>query len=196
VLPVLRREYNETRRYIKLMAWLNTEFERRELGRIIITGGFAVEVYSGRIYRTMDVDIIVEGKACDILEALLKRIGERIGRGYLLKYEELELKSIDIVSKVYNRRLAPVKLQVDELYVYLDPPEALITTYLAGWKFWDATEDRDKAIWLLAATKPILKIDVLNKLAKESDVADKLNELFSMLMEVMQEKGGGQAEET
>ena len=196
MLPVLRREYNETRRYIKLMAWLNTEFERRELGRIIITGGFAVEVYSGRIYRTMDVDIIVEGKACDILEALLKRIGERIGRGYLLKYEELELKSIDIVSKVYNRRLAPVKLQVDELYVYLDPPEALITTYLAGWKFWDATEDRDKAIWLLAATKPILKIDVLNKLAKESDVADKLNELFSMLMEVMQEKGGGQAEET
>jgi len=196
VLPVLRREYNETRRYIKLMAWLNTEFERRELGRIIITGGFAVEVYSGRIYRTMDVDIIVEGKACDILEALLKRIGERIGRGYLLKYEELELKSIDIVSKVYNRRLAPVKLQVDELYVYLDPPEALITTYLAGWKFWDATEDRDKAIWLLAATKPILKIDVLNKLAKESDVADKLNELFSMLMEVMQEKRGGQAEET
>jgi len=196
VLPVLRREYNETRRYIKLMAWLNTEFERRELGRIIITGGFAVEVYSGRIYRTMDVDIIVEGKACDILEALLKRIGERIGRGYLLKYEELELKSIDIVSRVYNRRLAPVKLQVDELYVYLDPPEALITTYLAGWKFWDATEDRDKAIWLLAATKPILKIDVLNKLAKESDVADKLNELFSMLMEVMQEKGGGQAEET
>jgi len=196
VLPVLRREYNETRRYIKLMAWLNTEFERRELGRIIITGGFAVEVYSGRIYRTMDVDIIVEGKACDILEALLKRIGERIGRGYLLKYEELELKSIDIVSKVYNRRLAPVKLQVDELYVYLDPPEALITTYLAGWKFWDATEDRDKAIWLLAATKPILKIDVLNKLAKESNVADKLNELFSMLMEVTQEKRGGQAEET
>ena len=196
MLPVLRREYNETRRYIKLMAWLNTEFERRELGRIIITGGFAVEVYSGRIYRTMDVDIIVEGKACDILEALLKRIGERIGRGYLLKYEELELKSIDIVSRVYNRRLAPVKLQVDELYVYLDPPEALITTYLAGWKFWDATEDRDKAIWLLAATKPILKIDVLNKLANESDVADKLNELFSMLMEVMQEKGGGQAEET
>ena len=196
MLPVLRREYNETRRYIKLMAWLNTEFERRELGRIIITGGFAVEVYSGRIYRTMDVDIIVEGKACDVLEVLLKRIGERIGRGYLLKYEELELKSIDIVSRVYDRRLAPVKLQVDELYVYLDPPEALITTYLAGWKFWDATEDRDKAIWLLAATKPILKIDVLNKLAKESDVADKLNELFSMLMEVTQEKRGGQAEET
>ena len=196
MLPVLRREYNETRRYIKLMAWLNTEFERRELGRIIITGGFAVEVYSGRIYRTMDVDIIVEGKACDVLEVLLKRIGERIGRGYLLKYEELELKSIDIVSRVYDRRLAPVKLQVDELYVYLDPPEALITTYLAGWKFWDATEDRDKAIWLLAATKPILKIDVLNKLAKESNVADKLNELFSMLMEVTQEKRGGQAEET
>ncbi len=167
------------------MAWLNTEFERRELGRIIITGGFAVEVYSGRVYRTMDVDIIVEGKACEVLEMMLKRIGERIGRGYLLKYEELELKSIDIVSKVYNRKLAPVKLQVDELYVYLDPPEALITTYLAGWKFWDATEDRDKAVWLLATTKPILNMEVLSKLAEENNVTDKLRELLNMLDEIM-----------
>ncbi len=195
MLPLLRREYNETRRYIKLMAWLNTEFERRELGRIIITGGFAVEVYSGRVYRTMDVDIIVEGKACDILEIMLRRIGERIGRGYLLKYEELELKSIDIVSKVYNRKLTPVKLQVDDLYVYLDPPEALITTYLAGWKFWGATEDRDKAVWLLATTKPILNMDVLNELAKENDVADKLNELLSMLDEVMRKHKEGKKSE-
>ena len=167
------------------MAWLNTEFERRELGRIIITGGFAVEVYSGRVYRTMDVDVIVEGKACDILETMLKRIGERIGRGYLLRYEELELKSIDIVSKVYDRKLDPVKLQVDDLYVYLDPPEILITTYLAGWKFWGATEDRDKAVWLLATTKPILNMEMLNRLAKENDVADKLSELLSMLDEIM-----------
>ncbi len=195
MLPLLRREYNETRRYIKLMAWLNTEFERRGLGRIIITGGFAVEVYSGRVYRTMDVDIIVEGKACDILEIMLRRIGERIGRGYLLKYEELELKSIDIVSKVYNRKLTPVKLQVDDLYVYLDPPEALITTYLAGWKFWGATEDRDKAVWLLATTKPILNMDVLNELAKENDVADKLNELLSMLDEVMRKHKEGKKSE-
>ena len=195
MLPLLRREYNETRRYIKLMAWLNTEFESRGLGRIIITGGFAVEVYSGRVYRTMDVDIIVEGKACDILEIMLRRIGERIGRGYLLKYEELELKSIDIVSKVYNRKLTPVKLQVDDLYVYLDPPEALITTYLAGWKFWGATEDRDKAVWLLATTKPILNMDVLNELAKENDVADKLNELLSMLDEVMRKHKEGKKSE-
>jgi len=86
---------------------------------------------------------------------------------------------------VYNRKPAPVKLQVDELYVYLDPPEALITTYLAGWKFWDATEDRDKAVWLLATTKPILNMEVLSKLAEESNVTDKLRELLNMLDEIM-----------
>jgi len=168
------------------MAWLNNELEQRKLGRIIITGGFAVEVYTGRVYRTMDVDIIVEGEACDILEEMLSRIGERIGRGYLLKYEELELKSIDIVSAVYGKKLSPVKLQVNGLHVYLAPPEVLIATYLAGWKFWRATEDRDKAMWLLAATKPILNTDVLNRLAEENNVADKLEELVNMLGKLME----------
>ncbi len=171
------------------MAWLNTEFEERGLGRIIITGGFAVEIYSGRVYRTMDVDVIAEGKACEVLEAMLSRIGERIGRGYLLKDEVLEFKSIDIVSGVYNRELEPVKLQVNSHYIYLDPPEELIVTYLSGWKYWEATEDRDKALWLLAAAKPILNEEMLNKIARERGVWDKLNELQAILKEALESRG-------
>ncbi len=189
ILPALREEGDETKRYLKLMAWLNTEFERRGLGRIIITGGFAVEIYSGRVYRTMDVDVIAEGKACEVLEAMLSRIGERIGRGYLLKDEVFELKSIDIVSGVYNRELEPVKLQVNSHYIYLDPPEELIVTYLSGWKYWEATEDRDKALWLLAATKPILNEEILKKIARERGVWDELNELQAILKEALESRG-------
>jgi len=40
---------------------LNEELMKRGLGRVIIVGVFAAEIYSARAYRTGDVDIIVEG---------------------------------------------------------------------------------------------------------------------------------------
>ena len=60
ILPELERTRDETKRYLKLIAWLNTKLEEKAKGRIIITGGFAVEVYTARTHRTMDVDVIIE----------------------------------------------------------------------------------------------------------------------------------------
>jgi len=45
---------SETDRFLKFLAILNTLLEDKGLGRIIIVGGFAVELYSGRSYRTGD----------------------------------------------------------------------------------------------------------------------------------------------
>jgi len=64
------------------------------MGRIMITGGFAVEIYTGRVYRTMDVDVIVEGDV-RIVESFLAGFSERIGRGFLPIYDVLSLKSIN-----------------------------------------------------------------------------------------------------
>jgi len=101
VLRELESEADEARRYLKLFAWLNRRLEEKGIGRIIITGGFAVEIYTGRVYRTMDVDIVVEG-AGRIVEELLKRIGEKIGRSYLPYAKTISAKSIDIVSTLYD----------------------------------------------------------------------------------------------
>jgi len=178
----IRREGNETKRYLYFLAWLNSKLEEKGFGRIIVTGGFAVEVYTGRVYRTMDIDLIIEDpQGAIIIEEILKRLGERIARGYILRETSLMLKSIDIVSCTYGRALEPVKLEVNNSWLYLDPPEELITIYLAGWKFWESTEDRDKALWLLAAVKEILNTDILKKLAKQRNVEDRLQELLDLL---------------
>jgi len=88
ILSVVSSEFDETRRYLRFFAWLNTWLEKRGFGRIIVTGGFAVEVYTGRAHRTMDIDIVVEGiEAIRIIEELLRKIAERISRGYLLYIE-------------------------------------------------------------------------------------------------------------
>jgi hypothetical protein len=150
------------------------------MGRIIITGGFAVEIYTGRVYRTMDVDVIVEGDA-RIVESFLAGFSERIGRGFLPIYDVLSLKSIDIVSTVYNRGKPPVKILVEEYYVYLDPVEDLIAIYLDGWKNWGSTEDRDKAIWLMASWANRLDLEYLEEICRSRHVVDKLVELKQLL---------------
>jgi hypothetical protein len=176
VLPRLLAIPEETKRYLVFVGWLNKSLEERGLGRIIVTGGFAVEVYTGRAHRTMDVDVIVEGSV-GVVEDFLEGFSERIGRGYLPTYEVLSLKSIDIVSTLYARRRKPVKLLVDEYYVYLDPVEDLIATYLNGWKYCGSTEDRDKALWLLLTWRDRLDWEYLVESCRESGVLDLLDEI-------------------
>ncbi|MFZ8792186.1 MAG: hypothetical protein ACO2OS_07990 [Thermosphaera aggregans] len=180
ILPRLLNIADESKRYLLFAGWLNTFLEERGMGRIIITGGFAVEVYTGRVYRTMDVDVIVEGDA-RIVESFLAGFSERIGRGFLPTHDVLSLKSIDIVSTVYNRGKPPVKILVEEYHVYLDPVEDLIAIYLDGWKNWGSTEDRDKAIWLMATWANRLDFEYLEEICRNKCVVDKLVELKQLL---------------
>jgi len=182
ILPLIESERDEARRYLKLLAWLNTWLEKNGFGRIIVTGGFAVEVYTGRAYRTMDVDIIVEGvEANAVVEKFLERMAERISRGYLPYSEAISLKSIDIVSTTYDRELKPVKLVVNSDYIYLEPPEELLIRYLAAWKFWESTEDRDKALWLYYIWRDRMNLDYIARKAKIENVYDKLLELQEII---------------
>ncbi|MCC6025272.1 MAG: hypothetical protein LM555_03110 [Desulfurococcaceae archaeon] len=180
ILPRLVSISEETKRYLLFTGWLNSFLEERGLGRIIVTGGFAVEVYTGRVYRTMDVDIIVEGSS-RVVEEFMEKFSERIGRGYLPLYDVLSLKSIDIVSTVYSRKRSPVRVLVEEFYVYLDPVEDLVAVYLEGWKYRGSTEDRDKALWLLYVWSSRLDWSYLEDTCREKGVLDKLMELKQLL---------------
>lgn len=185
VLPKLQGIVEETRRFLHFIAWLNTFVESRGLGRIIITGGFAVEIYTARVYRTMDVDVVAEDGASIFLERFLERFSERLGRGFLPSYEVLSLKSIDIVSSTYTRGKEPTVVEVNGLRAYLDPVEDLVAIYLAGWKFWDSTEDRDKALWLLVTWLDRLDLDYLMKLCRDGNVLDKLEELLKIAKNIL-----------
>ncbi|MEM0027290.1 MAG: hypothetical protein QXT53_05235 [Ignisphaera sp.] len=181
IFPRLQGIYDEGKRYLFFIAWLNSAFEQMGIGRIVVTGGFAVEIYTGRVYRTMDVDVIVEGeKARKVLELFLERFSERIGRGFLPTYEILQLKSIDIVSTVYRRRAQPTKIIIDNQHAYLEPIEELIIMYLVGWKYWGSTEDRDKAYWLYAMWKDRIDQSYLDARAREENVEDHLEILRGM----------------
>jgi len=163
---------SETDRFLKFLAIIDAFLEEKGLGRIIIVGGFAAEIYSGRSYRTGDVDIIVEGDA-ELVRKVLLRISDLGLRVMLPRIREISEKGIDIVSNVYDRKREPKKLIVDGNYsVYIIPAEEVILTYLEGWKFWDSTEDKMKAVLVYCAQKEMIDKDYLEKEAKSNDVYD------------------------
>nr|WP_238699226.1 MULTISPECIES: hypothetical protein [unclassified Sulfolobus] len=162
---------------MKFLAILNTLLEEKGLGRIIIVGGFAAEIYSGRSYRTGDVDIIVEGEAIDLVIQVLKQISDFGLRIYLPKIREISEKGIDIVGKVYNRLKPPLKIQVDSYHVFIIPPEEVILTYLEAWKFWNSIEDRNKTILVYCSQLNRLDIEYLNSESERRQVKDYLEKI-------------------
>jgi hypothetical protein len=163
---------SETDRFLKFLAILNTLTEERHLGRIIIVGGFAAEIYSGRSYRTGDVDIIIEGEAENLVRQVLKKISDFGLRVYLPKIREISEKGIDIVNNVYNKHKPPLKLQVDSYHVYIIPPEEVVLTYLEAWKFWNSTEDRNKAVLVYCAQRDVMDINYINSESEKRGVKD------------------------
>jgi radical SAM superfamily enzyme YgiQ (UPF0313 family) len=163
---------SETDRFLKFLAILNTLLEDKGLGRIIIVGGFAVELYSGRSYRTGDVDVIVEGIAENLVRQVLKEISDFGLRIYLPKIREISEKGIDIVDNVYNKRKSPLKVQVDSYYIYITPPEEVVLTYLEAWKFWNSIEDRNKAVLVYCAQRNRIDVNYINLESERRGVKD------------------------
>jgi len=70
---------------------------------------------------------------------------------------------------------------VNSEYIYLEPPEELIIRYLAAWKFWGSTEDRDKAIWLYYIWRDRIDLDYIARKTKYMNIYDKFIELQNIV---------------
>ena len=167
---------SETDRFLKFLAILNTFLEENKLGRIIIVGGFAAEIYSGRAYRTGDVDIIVEGDV-ELVRNVLKQFSDLGLRIMLPRIREISEKGIDIVSTTYDKKKIPIRLKVDEYSVYIIPPEEVILTYLEAWKFWNSLEDRNKVVLIYCAQKESLDMEYLIRESISKNVNDYLEKI-------------------
>jgi len=176
----LLQKLRKARNILEFLAILNTYMELNNIGKIIITGGFAVELYTNRAYRTGDVDIIVVGNK-EFLEQVLNSIGRRSGRVWELEY--FSDKAIDIVSTMYIKPKSPVKLRVGERWIYVEPVEEIIITCLAACKFWQSDIDCEKAAMLLVAQRDHIDWEYLMRRAEREEVLDKLFEIKKKIEE-------------
>ncbi len=156
--------------------------------RLVVTGGFAVELYTGSAYRTFDVDLVPFGDVNTVkeVERALERVGERPSREWLLKNLP---KAIDFLPSD-----SPDAWEVETPcgVMYVEAPERLLIRYLASWKFWESSEDRDKALALAYALRDVIDWERARRLAKEEGVEDHLGRLEGWLRSLSRSsrKGG------
>lgn len=151
--------------------------EENGLGRIIIVGGLAAEVYSERSYRTGDVDIVVEGDI-ELVRKVLSNSSEMGSRIFLPRIREISEKGIDLVGTVYSgKKVVRIDIDDEKYYVYMASPEDVVINYLEAWKFWNSVEDRDKAVLVYCANKERLDMSYLIARAIEKNVKDYLEKM-------------------
>jgi len=177
------REALERGDILELVAEVNSFLEEQGLGRVIIVGGFAVELYSGGAYRTGDVDIVVEGGG-RLLRRVLGMVEEWRGRVWVhraLGY------AIDIVSSSYSKPKHPVVLEVSGRRVYVEPPEESIVSTLAACVHRGSDIDCEKAAMVMAAQWEVLDWSYLERRCREEEVAEKLAEVKQVVESVRRE---------
>ena len=171
-----RRFPNDTERAACFVACLNEAL--KPLGaRLVVTGGFGVELLTGASYRTADVDLKVEGlpSALEELQKALDELGKRPGREWLLTGLA---KAIDLLPSG-SEEVLEIVTPCGKLYV--ERPEKLLVRYLAAWKYWESKEDRDKAFALAYALEDLLDWGKVENLSKKEGVEDELGELRGWL---------------
>ncbi len=172
---------------LEFLAVLSTHMERHGLGRIILTGGFAVELYTSRAYRTGDVDIIVEGDV-RFVRRVLETIGRRVGRVYEIPW--LPDKAIDIVATAYLKPRRCVRLKVGENHLYLEPPEEVVTSCLSACKYWRSDLDCEKAIMVLTAQWEHVDLEYLRRRCDEESTSELLEKILELVERSLRDKQG------
>ncbi len=180
VVGEISRIVSDVERYLYFIAWLNSELESCGVGRIVIVGGFATEVFTGGVYRTYDIDLITEN-CTSIVEKFLSRIAIREGRIYIPRLRELASKGIDIVGSVYSKLRPPITIRIGSYRIYMEPVEELIVKYLSAWKYWGSSEDRDKVVALISAWWDKCDREYVWRRAREENTDDKLTEVLGLL---------------
>ena len=174
-------------RFALVLAVLNRGLEEEGLGRIIVVGGFALELLVGGAMRTLDIDIVVEGyEAAHVVEEVLRRLGrgaEASARGPILPLGDAE-KAIDLVATTYRAEFPPIRVTVPGAgWFYIEAPEQLTIHYLREWLYRGSKEAKHRVILLVGVLGETMNIAKLREnLAKEDKkLLERLDEAITLL---------------
>ncbi len=180
-------------RFLALLAAANRFLEERGLGRLVIVGGFAVELLTGGATRTLDVDVAVESvEAARLLEEALRLLagaGEAVesSRGPVVGLGGAE-KSIDLVSSSYHARFPPLSVEVPGYgRVYVEAPEELVLRYLRERLYWGTVESWRRVLLLLGVLWD--RMDLTRLAAEACREDERLHRLLLEALRLLAQRG-------
>jgi len=178
-------------RFAALIAVINRVVEESFGGRVIVVGGFALELLLGGTTRTLDVDIIVTGyeayKAVEEALQQLSRVYEESARGPVISLAGVE-KAIDLLGPVYRSSFDPIRVEVPGFgWFYLEAPEQLLIRYLREWVYWDSEEARRRVLLIIGALGDEIDISAVEKTLQEED--KRLLEALREIVKILKRRG-------
>jgi hypothetical protein len=176
------------------LAELNEEVKRRGLGRVVIVGGFAVELYSGGAYRTGDIDFVIDTPRVKEAQRVFEELTTKRGwRKVSRVYEGPGALYLDLVGYTYTGRVK--ELHICGGSVYVQSPEDAIVSSLNACVYWESPADCERAAAVLSAQREHIDWGYLLELARRNGVDKKLEEIkhvvektFSALQDVVGER--------
>lgn len=169
---------------LSLLAELNREMESRRLGRVVIVGGFAVELYSGGAYRTGDVDFVLDTYKPEEARRVFEELaGSRWWRRISRTYEGPGALFLDPVGYEYTGRVKV--LEICGGRVYVQSPEDAVVSSLNACVYRNSPGDCERAAAVLAAQWDHVDWGYLATLAERNGVLPKLNELRRVVEEAL-----------
>lgn len=175
-------------RFAALLATVNRVLEEAGAGRVVVVGGFALELLTGGAMRTLDVDFIVEGfEAFNALEEALRLLstggGVRSARGPVLSLRGVE-KALDLLGSRYKPEFPPLRVDVPGFgWFYLEAPEQLLLRYLREWSYWGTREARARVLLLLGVLGDRMDLEKVERIAGREgpEPVEKLGEAVRLL---------------
>jgi hypothetical protein len=151
---------------------------------VILVGGQAIDFYTGGVFATSDIDLIVSNRS--MAENLLNKFGfEKKANGLWLD-RDLNI-VVQLISNSYTGDPGKVrKFRVRDLELKVAAPEDLIRNRLYSLKFWQSNPQRDleESVALLKLFSESLDNAYLDKIAKENDIEDALKEARNIASDV------------
>ena len=151
---------------------------------VILVGGQAIDFYTGGVFATSDIDLIVSNRS--MAENLLNKFGfEKKANGLWLN-RDLNI-VVQLISNSYTGDLGKVrKFRVRDLELKVAAPEDLIRNRLYSLKFWQSNPQRDleESVALIKLFSESLDNAYLDRIAKENDIEDALKEARRLASDV------------
>lgn len=171
----MKEERDPFRKRIFFLGVLTSKLKESGVNTILV-GGEAIDLYTAGNFSTSDIDLVVDNKS--ITEKLLNKFGfGKQGNGLWFN-SDLNI-VVQVIDQSYSGDLDRLrKFKVKNYELRVAAPEDLIQNRLYSAKFWKSNPQRDmeESIALLQIFADSIDNSYLDKLAKEHNIVDYLDE--------------------
>ena len=173
---LLQRANSELERKLLFLGWLSRELKALGAPAPIVVGGTSVEIYTGGIYTSGDIDLVYPFR--DMLEEVLRGTGlfRREGRFFISDELEIFLEVVD--SRLWGDESRAIVLDLGGgLELRVIGIEDIIIDRLSACKHWNSRVDCELAEILLRKYRNQVDWTYLQRRASEEEVDELLREL-------------------